>query len=288
MIRSDDTESSQELAIYSVADQPSQESVTASSLPNISISAVAAPYGDDILATDMDLILGQDLLSIHHTDLFESDDATYTDANILNGDLAPDWTLDQLGGIVDMWAADDTVFDEFYANMTHPLPLGVPGSALPADGPVDRTTEVCEGAALSHTAVASMYPSQGEIYSLLYDKGLDEATLAAAEDFGHISLDLSISYSAIRSLFDHQAFSKDHQFPSHPVFRAFCELYFEYFDYQFPFLHPSSLVNSESCYVSVLAMAVIGAEYSAIGKRDIYRSTLFDLLPSAITINVSR
>ncbi|QKD55425.2 uncharacterized protein FOBCDRAFT_184286 [Fusarium oxysporum Fo47] len=72
------------------------------------------------------------------------------------------------------------------------------------------------------------------------------------------------------------------------ILHAFVELYFEYFDSQFPFLHPSRLEDPDLPWVLLLAVAAVGSHYSEIQGADEYSSALSDLLARAVELTVSR
>ncbi|KAJ4035838.1 hypothetical protein NW761_013820 [Fusarium oxysporum] len=72
------------------------------------------------------------------------------------------------------------------------------------------------------------------------------------------------------------------------ILHAFVELYFEYFDSQFPFLHPSRLEDPDLPWVLLLAVAAVGSHYSEIQGADEYNSALSDLLARAVELTVSR
>uniref|UniRef100_A0A0D2YHI4 Xylanolytic transcriptional activator regulatory domain-containing protein n=1 Tax=Fusarium oxysporum (strain Fo5176) TaxID=660025 RepID=A0A0D2YHI4_FUSOF len=72
------------------------------------------------------------------------------------------------------------------------------------------------------------------------------------------------------------------------VLHAFVELYFEYFDSQFPFLHPSRLEDLDLPWVLLLAVAAVGSHYSEIQGADEYNPALSDLLARAVELTHRR
>ncbi|KAF5675188.1 hypothetical protein FHETE_2607 [Fusarium heterosporum] len=110
---------------------------------------------------------------------------------------------------------------------------------------------------------------------------------AGAEVFGHIH---DIPRQAVEGL---NKFHKTQQLDGTPVaisqnlLHAFVELYFEYFDTQFPFLHPSRLEDPDLPWILLLATAAVGSHYSEIQGAGKYNLALCDLLVRAIEQAVS-
>ncbi|RBR23162.1 uncharacterized protein FIESC28_04157 [Fusarium coffeatum] len=71
-----------------------------------------------------------------------------------------------------------------------------------------------------------------------------------------------------------------------PILHAFVELYFEYFDPKFPFLHPSTVEDLEIPWILLLAIAAVGSHYSEIKEADQYTGVLCDLLARAVEVTV--
>ncbi|KAF4947049.1 hypothetical protein FGADI_10679 [Fusarium gaditjirri] len=110
--------------------------------------------------------------------------------------------------------------------------------------------------------------------------------MAGAEIFGHI---YELPRQAVEGLND---FYKTQRGDSTPliipdgILHAFVELYFEYFDSQFPFLHPSYLEDPDLPWVLLLAVAAVGSHYSEIQGAGEYNSALSDLLARAVELAV--
>ncbi|EMT73855.1 hypothetical protein FOC4_g10002892 [Fusarium odoratissimum] len=110
--------------------------------------------------------------------------------------------------------------------------------------------------------------------------------MAKAEVFGHIH---ELPRQAVEGL---NNFYKTQQRDStllvipEDILHTFVELYFEYFDSQFPFLHPSRLEDPDLPWVMLLAVAAVGSHYSEIQGAGEYNSALSDLLARAVELTV--
>ncbi|TXC06086.1 hypothetical protein FocTR4_00010827 [Fusarium oxysporum f. sp. cubense] len=108
--------------------------------------------------------------------------------------------------------------------------------------------------------------------------------MAKAEVFGHIH---ELPRQAVEGL---NNFYKTQQRDStllvipEDILHTFVELYFEYFDSQFPFLHPSRLEDPDLPWVMLLAVAAVGSHYSEIQGAGEYNSALSDLLARAVEL----
>jgi hypothetical protein len=112
--------------------------------------------------------------------------------------------------------------------------------------------------------------------------------MAGAEIFGHIH---NIPPKAIQGLNDFYNTQRQDTTPSiisGSILHAFVELYFEYFDPQFPFLHPSCMQDLDLPWILLLAVAAVGSHYSEIEDADEYTLALTDLLGRALESLVSR
>jgi hypothetical protein len=114
----------------------------------------------------------------------------------------------------------------------------------------------------------------------------NEDTLLA-EDFCHVE---EIDYAAYECI---RRFQREHErngrrpFPSFKMIYTFVQLYFEYFDRYYPFVHPHMMNNDHTSWILLLAIATIGARYSAIDFAEQYAGDFQDLLSQAISQNVS-
>ncbi|KAF5258797.1 hypothetical protein FOXYS1_10615 [Fusarium oxysporum] len=66
------------------------------------------------------------------------------------------------------------------------------------------------------------------------------------------------------------------------TFQTFLELYFEHFADQFPFLHVTVLEDDDISWVLLLAVAVVGAQFSGLKNAPLFANILQDLLNSAV------
>lgn len=111
--------------------------------------------------------------------------------------------------------------------------------------------------------------------------------MAGAEIFGHIH---DISQKAIQGLNDFYKTQCQDETPSSipgSILHAFVELYFEFFDPQFPFLHPSRMQALDLPWILLLAVVAVGSHYSEIQEADEYTLALTDLLSRAVESLVS-
>lgn len=116
----------------------------------------------------------------------------------------------------------------------------------------------------------------------------EDEDVIVAESFGHVTSIPSTAYNAIRSFYEDRRPTNDSTFPSKQVLQIFVQLYFEHFDSQFPFLHPSTLEQNDVPEILVLAVAAVGCQYSAISYVDQYAAGLQELLQRAVAANMSR
>lgn len=110
----------------------------------------------------------------------------------------------------------------------------------------------------------------------------EDAQHAEAEVYGHIS---SIPDSAAEGLYRFYLTQQtDDSLPNIPkcVLHAFVELYFEHFDTDFPFLHPSRLEAQDLSWILLLATAAVGSHYSEGRCASTYNTILNDLLARAV------
>ncbi|KAH8894359.1 hypothetical protein GQ53DRAFT_717088 [Thozetella sp. PMI_491] len=110
---------------------------------------------------------------------------------------------------------------------------------------------------------------------------------ARAEMFGHVHCIPTVAFEAIQLFYDDQRQCEHSSFINLRVFHAFIELYFEYFDHQFPFLHPTRVDTPEPDWLRLLGMATIGSEYSKIDNAHAHGSVLYELLERAIDDRIS-
>lgn len=115
----------------------------------------------------------------------------------------------------------------------------------------------------------------------------DETQMVETEMFDHIS---NIPIKAVEGLHRFYASQQLGQPPNTIPTRtlhAFVELYFEYFAWQFPFLHPSRLEAPKLSWMLLFATAAVGSRHSELATAAEYSTALSDLLARAIETVVS-
>jgi hypothetical protein len=105
-----------------------------------------------------------------------------------------------------------------------------------------------------------------------------------AEDFRHAIVG-SKQYQSIIHFFQKQSPQCD--FPSQRVLSNFVQLYYEYFDIDFPMIHPSTLDRGKDSWILILSMATIGSQYSQISNGEQYVICLRELLLRIVASDVS-
>ncbi|KAJ5660879.1 uncharacterized protein N7484_000251 [Penicillium longicatenatum] len=112
--------------------------------------------------------------------------------------------------------------------------------------------------------------------------------ITMAENFCHVNVPFNTVYLSIFAFYSHQqdARFREAPFPTLPIFDSFIQLYYEYFDDQLPFIHPSLLEEADTPWILTLAVASIGSQYSNIAKREAYVSMLTDLLTISLPLDI--
>ncbi|KAJ6035908.1 hypothetical protein N7540_000187 [Penicillium herquei] len=116
---------------------------------------------------------------------------------------------------------------------------------------------------------------------------LTDDDIAVAENFCHVRTNLDDAYQAILAFYTQQADPrfKAFPFPEPSVFNSFIQLYYEYFDEQLSFIHPSLLEQNDTPWILALAVASVGCQYTKASKRYKYASMLTELLRLSIPID---
>lgn len=109
---------------------------------------------------------------------------------------------------------------------------------------------------------------------------------AEAEIFGHVHDISPRAYQDLQNFYATQCWDSTWSFVPVRLLQAFVDLYFEYFDPQFPFLHVSHLNAEEVPWMLLLATAAIGSYYSELDDIHDYTSILCDLLGRAVDSEV--
>ncbi|EYB24232.1 hypothetical protein FG05_10654 [Fusarium graminearum] len=111
--------------------------------------------------------------------------------------------------------------------------------------------------------------------------------MARAELFGHIHDIPQQAIEGLNNFYKTQQRDKFTEAIPHDIVHAFVELYFEYFDPQFPFLHPSRVDDPGLSWLLLLAVAAVGSHYSEIQVAEEYNLALSDLLARAVEQSLS-
>ncbi|KAF4499299.1 hypothetical protein FAGAP_4504 [Fusarium agapanthi] len=108
--------------------------------------------------------------------------------------------------------------------------------------------------------------------------------MAGAEVFGHIHEIPRHAVDGLNNFYKTQRQESTETVIPRDILHAFVELYFEYFDTQFPFLHPSRLEDLDLPWILLLAVAAVGSHYSEIQGAEDYNTALCDLLARAVEL----
>ncbi|SCN82494.1 uncharacterized protein FFNC_14754 [Fusarium fujikuroi] len=108
--------------------------------------------------------------------------------------------------------------------------------------------------------------------------------MAGAEVFGHIHNLPGQAVEGLNNFYKTQRRDTTAAAIPQDIIHAFVELYFEYFDSQFPFLHPSRMEEANLPWMLLLAVAAVGSHYSEIRGAEEYNTALCDLLARAVEL----
>ncbi|KAJ5691552.1 hypothetical protein N7488_012287 [Penicillium malachiteum] len=116
---------------------------------------------------------------------------------------------------------------------------------------------------------------------------LTDDDITVAENFCHIRTDLNDAYQEILAFYAQQTDPRFRAFPfpQLSVLNSFIHLYYEYFDEQLSFIHPSLLEQNDTPWILALAVASIGCQYTKASKIYKYASMLTELLRLSIPID---
>ncbi|SPQ22636.1 b6b2e5fa-6476-445c-adbd-fbbda463b2a1 [Thermothielavioides terrestris] len=114
----------------------------------------------------------------------------------------------------------------------------------------------------------------------------DQLYVAEAELFGHIYRVPGRAIEDIRAFYYRERECDSCRFISTELLHAFVELYLEYFDPKFPFLHPSRLRDDNLPWILLTAVAAVGSQYSEVRDACEYGLVLRELLDRAIKIHI--
>nr|XP_036578930.1 uncharacterized protein CTRU02_11184 [Colletotrichum truncatum]KAF6786313.1 hypothetical protein CTRU02_11184 [Colletotrichum truncatum] len=155
-------------------------------------------------------------------------------------------------------------------------PVAVSGTDASENGIWDRYGKRCIQPLISRTCPS--FPS-------LQPK---DDMMILVEDFSHVSEISNPAYNQIVAFFMAQSLSEGKSFPEANVIYTFVQLYYEYFDAEYPFIHPVLLEFGDDSWILLLAVAAVGSHYSSISNVEEYSRGLQSLLHRAVETNVSR
>lgn len=114
----------------------------------------------------------------------------------------------------------------------------------------------------------------------------EQLQVAETEVFGHITQLSERSIQDLRSFYYEQCETEAPSFISTDILHAFVELYLEYFDHTFPFLHISTVRGPDLPWVLLIGVAAVGGQYSQVPDAPQYCLVLQELLGRAIQAHV--
>ncbi|KAK0109975.1 hypothetical protein ONS95_002642 [Cadophora gregata] len=102
------------------------------------------------------------------------------------------------------------------------------------------------------------------------------------EDSGHVHSISPPAYHKLRSFLNDNIDPRSSHIPSIEFFHSFVQLYFEYFDTLFPFIHPSVMGEDGLSWLLLLAVSSIGCQYSGVKHGTDISNVLHEMLKLAI------
>ncbi|KAJ5758394.1 hypothetical protein N7520_005550 [Penicillium odoratum] len=121
----------------------------------------------------------------------------------------------------------------------------------------------------------------------LFTMQVTDDDITMAENFCHVRTRLDCAYEAILAFHDQQSdiLHKNLPFPQFSTFNSFIQLYYEHFDDQLPFIHPSLLEQEDTPWILALAVASVGCQYTRVTNRARYASMLTELLRLSLPLD---
>ncbi|KAF5976256.1 hypothetical protein FBULB1_7031 [Fusarium bulbicola] len=210
---------------------------------------------------------------------------TLPDTFAFNGDVGSLGTM--TGDQWMPWSSSTTHFSFPWFMDELKLPLELPDMPQPHE-------DVAHQAASTHqTLEASAYLSPESICSAYTQRchpfpepDANVLQMAGAEVFGHIDEIPQHAVDGLNNFYKTQRQESTPKVIPQDIIKAFVDLYFEYFNSQFPFLHPSRLEDPDLPWVLLLAAAAVGSHYSEIQGADEYNTALSDLVARAVEVTV--
>ncbi|EWG55217.1 hypothetical protein FVEG_17474 [Fusarium verticillioides 7600] len=204
---------------------------------------------------------------------------TLPDTFVLNGDFGSLGTItgnswmpwnSSMAQLSFPWFMDELELPLDPPNMSQPHEDAVHATSIQAGQAYLSPENICS----SHTQPCHQFPEPEAI-------GLQ---MAGAEVFGHIHEIPQDAVEGLNTFYNTQRRDPTPVPIPQDILHAFVELYFEYFDCQFPFLHPSRMEDPDLPWILLLAVAAVGSHYSEIKGADEYNSALSNLLARAVEL----
>ncbi|KAE8137554.1 hypothetical protein BDV38DRAFT_282801 [Aspergillus pseudotamarii] len=174
-----------------------------------------------------------------------------------------------------------------------PSILQTPRSSTPIEPATLRSLPTPAEEIHQSSQTAAHVPNDPTVSSSTSSRGdLDshsEDDLLIAENFFHVGAIRNETYEKIQSFYLSQTdiCFKELAFPDVNRLNCLVQLYFEYFHAQMPFIHPIML-ESDGSWVLVLAVAVIGSQYTRMAMGRQYIIVLSELLRRAIPLDAMK
>lgn len=108
------------------------------------------------------------------------------------------------------------------------------------------------------------------------------------DNFCHVQRVSATAYAVMKNFFEDPRDVTYLKFPHIETTHSFVELYFEYFDEDLPCVHTRQVELEEASWILLLAVASVGAQYSAISNAKDYVKCLQACLEEAIREHVSK
>ncbi|KAJ4180499.1 hypothetical protein NW767_014363 [Fusarium falciforme] len=113
---------------------------------------------------------------------------------------------------------------------------------------------------------------------------LEDKNVLHAQLFGYLRQTARSSFQKVADFYTEQNQCPG-PFMDKLTFQTFLELYFEHFADHFPFLHTTLLEDDDISWVLLLAVAVVGAQFSALKNAPLFANILQDLLDKAVKMH---
>jgi hypothetical protein len=188
------------------------------------------------------------------------------------------------------WAhLDSTLFNDhfMYSNAQPQAPLPLNHEILLGTSIIAAPLEHINLDSFEPVTTSSRIVSQPRYNSPCFPELLlSDRELLARDNFcilQNVSLE---AYTHSRQFFNASQHTATSAFPSIEVFLSFAELYFEFFNHDFSFVHPQQIEQDGASWILLVAVASVGAQYSSLSNAEMYVKCLQSLLAEAVEKNV--